>query len=272
MKSEHRHELKTNELAQWIAGFPQWVRQNLKMIIYVSVVVVLVAGTYIYKRYQKSVVAVKKQVDFTNLVMQLPQRKLQILRSQTQGLDTSYSLLQIADYLQASGQNTNNDAMAALAFIKEGDVLRMELHYRLETVAEQDLQKQIEKARSCYERAVEKASQNPALLARAKYGLALCAEELGSFEKARQIYSDIADNPRFEGTTAMAAAKHRLDAMTDYQAKVTFKQPRRPDEQAGIFQPEIMIPPAEPLDRLWRQPNIEIEPVENAPAPNSPSR
>jgi len=272
MKAEHRHELKTNQLAQWLACFPQWARQNLKMIIYVSVVLVLVAGTYIYKRYQKNVVAVKKQVDFTNLVMSLPQRKLQILRSQTQGLDTSYNLLQIADYLQASGQNTDNDAMAALAFIKEGDVLRMELHYRLETVAEQDLQKQIEKAGSCYERAVEKASQNPALLARAQYGLALCAEELGNFEKARQIYSVLADNPRFEGTTAMAAAGHRLDAMTDYQAKVVFKEAAQPSEQAGIFQPEIMIPPVEPSDRFGPQSNIEIEPSENAPAPNSPPR
>lgn len=174
MKSEHRHELKTNELAQWIASFPQWTRQNLKTIIYVSVVVVLVAGAYIYKRYQKNVVAVKKEVDFTSLILQLPQRKLQILQSQAQGLDTSYNLLQIADYLQASGQNTNNDAMAALAFIKEGDVLRMELHYRLETVSQQDLQKQIEKAKSCYEQAVEKASESPSLSARAKYGLAPC--------------------------------------------------------------------------------------------------
>jgi len=272
MKSEHRHELKTNELAQWIASFPQWTRQNLKTIIYVSVVVVLVAGAYIYKRYQKNVVAVKKEVDFTSLILQLPQRKLQILQSQAQGLDTSYNLLQIADYLQASGQNTNNDAMAALAFIKEGDVLRMELHYRLETVSQQDLQKQIEKAKSCYEQAVEKASESPSLSARAKYGLALCAEELGDFDQARQIYSDIAGNPQFEGTVVMAAAGHRLNAMTDYEEKVTFKQSQTPEEQTQILQPEIVVTPDDALPSLWRESNIETEPSESAPAPNLPGR
>ena len=45
MKSEHRHELKTNELAEWIAHLPQWTRENLRTIIYVSVVAVLVIGS-----------------------------------------------------------------------------------------------------------------------------------------------------------------------------------------------------------------------------------
>ncbi len=28
MKAEHRHELKTNELADWIVHFPQWFKEN----------------------------------------------------------------------------------------------------------------------------------------------------------------------------------------------------------------------------------------------------
>ena len=44
MKAEHRHELKTNELAQWIANFPNWAKENLRMIIYVSVVLILLIG------------------------------------------------------------------------------------------------------------------------------------------------------------------------------------------------------------------------------------
>jgi len=41
MKAEHRHELKTNELAEWIAGLPEWTRKHLIIIIIVLVVVVL---------------------------------------------------------------------------------------------------------------------------------------------------------------------------------------------------------------------------------------
>ncbi len=33
MKSEHRHELKTNELAEWIANFPTWAKENAKVLI-----------------------------------------------------------------------------------------------------------------------------------------------------------------------------------------------------------------------------------------------
>jgi len=45
MKAEHRHELKTNELAEWIANLPQWARDNGRMVIYLSVVAVLVIGS-----------------------------------------------------------------------------------------------------------------------------------------------------------------------------------------------------------------------------------
>ncbi|MBA7624503.1 hypothetical protein ES703_31912 [subsurface metagenome] len=45
MKSKHRHDLKTNELAEWIGNLPQWARENHRTIIYVSVVAVLVIGS-----------------------------------------------------------------------------------------------------------------------------------------------------------------------------------------------------------------------------------
>ena len=53
MKSEHRHELKTNELAEWLVNFPQWTKKNAKTIIYVCVLTIVVASLYFYKRYQK---------------------------------------------------------------------------------------------------------------------------------------------------------------------------------------------------------------------------
>ena len=33
MKSDHRHELKTNELAEWLGNLPQWTKENLVTII-----------------------------------------------------------------------------------------------------------------------------------------------------------------------------------------------------------------------------------------------
>ena len=40
MKSEHRHELKTNELAEWISNFPSWTKENAKVLIPTIVVLV----------------------------------------------------------------------------------------------------------------------------------------------------------------------------------------------------------------------------------------
>ena len=71
MKAEHRHELKTNELADWLAHFPQWVKENLKSIIYVSIVAVLVAGSYIYHKYQKVIVQGQQQHEFTSIIAPL---------------------------------------------------------------------------------------------------------------------------------------------------------------------------------------------------------
>ena len=240
MKPKHRHELKTNELAEWLSNLPQWTKKNLRTIIYVSVPVVLVAGLYSYYRYQKDVVSVRKQIELTTLITQLPQNKMQILRSQVQGFDSSYMLLQTADSLQAAAQNADDDQMAALALIKKAEVLRAELHYRLGTVAEQEVIAQINKAKTSYTEALGKASGNRSLMAAAKFGLGLCEEELGNFEEAEQIYRQTSTNPDFEGTAAAVQAKLRLETMSDYQKKVVFKAASK-QMPAHIIQPPIEL-------------------------------
>jgi len=242
MKPEHRHELKTNELAEWIANFPQWAKKNRRMIIYVSVVFVLVTGSYFYRRYQKNVVQVREQLKLTNLINQLSQSKTKILQNQTRGFDTSYVLIQTADNLQIAAQNAKNDAVAAFALIKRAQALRMELHYRLETASEQEIAAQINRAKASYTEALEKSSPNPSLTATAKFGLGLCEEELGNFEKAEQIYRDIDANTDFEGTVAAAQAKQRLDTMADYQQKVVFKPSPKPKPPAALESPTELKP------------------------------
>jgi hypothetical protein len=242
MRAEHRHELKTNVLAQWIAEFPQWTRENLRMIIYISVVSVLVLGSYIYHSYQKNVVSEQKRYELTGLVAQLPQSKLQILDAQAKGVDTSFTLIQLADDIQTAAQNQKNDQIVALGLIKCAEALRMELHYRLGTVSSQDMTAQINKAKADYTQAAEKCPGNPSLLAMAKFGLGLCEEELGSFERAKQIYNDIASDPLLEGTASAAAAAERRDTMADFQQEVVFKASPKP-AVAGLVQPQIRVKP-----------------------------
>ena len=247
MKPEHRHQLKTNELAEWIANFPQWARENLRMIIGVSVVAVLVIASAFFYWYRKNVEQVRKQLELTNLISTLSKNKMQILGAHAQGVDYSFILIQPADDLKTLSQNTNNNQMAALALIKQAEALRTELHYRSGIVSKQDLTAQINRAKTSYTEAIEKSSPNPSLTAAAKFGLGLCEEELGNFEKAGQIYSDIAASPDFEGTTAAAQAKHRLDTMADYQQKVVFTAVKSKTAASGLLKPETSKPPPSPL-------------------------
>lgn len=260
MKSDHRHELKTNELAEWIANFPQWAKENRTAIIAVSAAIVVVVGLYIWKTYSKKA-AVQKQIELTGLISQLMGSKMQILGAQAQGKDLSYILVQRggpADRLKIFSENVNNDQMAALALIKQAEALRTELHYRPGTVSTQDLTTQIDQAKASYTEALKKAS-SPSLMAAAKFGLGICEEELGNFEKAQQIYHDITTDPDFEGTVAKAEAEQRLQTMADYKTQVVFK--------ASVEPPAAEKPPVEiiPADT-----NLPID-VNQVPAtPNSP--
>ena len=243
MKPDHRHELKTNELAEWVSNFPRWAKENRTTIICVLALIVAAAAFYIWRFHSKNVV-VREQLQFTNLVNQLLRGKMQILSAQAQGKDLSFILLQPANSLNIFAQNTSNDQMAAFALIKRAETLRAELHYRLGTVNKQDLTAQINLAKASYTEAVEKSSSNPSLMASAKFGLGLCEEELSNFEKAEQIYRDIAENPDFEGTIAVAAAKHRLDTMADYKSQIVFKASPKP-RPIDALQPPIQLKPAD---------------------------
>ncbi len=253
MKAEHRHELKTNELAEWLINFPQWAKENSTTIIYVSVFLVVAAGILFWKVYEKKVVASREQLEFTSSISQISQSKTQIIQAQAQGVDTAYALIQAADNLQNIAQNVKNEQMSALAMIKEAETRRMELHYRFGNISRQDMEAQISRAKDIYTKAIEKSAANPSLIAQAKLGLGLCEEELGNYGQAQQIYSEMTANPEFEGTIAAAQAKQRLLTMFDYQQQIVFKPaPKQTVEsiQPGIklVSPEGIQPQGSPLE------------------------
>lgn len=260
MKAEHRHELKTNELADWIIHFPQWARENLRMIIYVSVVVIGVAGAVVWKYYQKNVVAVNEKQRFTVLVNELRGNKQQSVNLSNQGTDYSYVLIQTANKLRDFARGAKDESMAAMALIKSAEALRTELHYRMGKLSPQSLESQIGKAKAAYTQAAEKAENNPSLKALAVYGQGLCAEELGNFEKAKQIYRRLEEDPAFEGTVARASAMHRLAVMDNYTRKIVFLE--RPGSPAAFPSGPGAAPPELAPDVL---PTFPTEALPNLP-------
>lgn len=236
MKSDHRHELKTNELAEWLINFPQWTKDNLTTIVCVLGLIVVVAVVYFWKFYGKESASAKRQIELTSYVNQLTQGKIQIINAQAQGKDMSFILLQPAGNLKRFAETEQEDLMAALALIKQAEAMRTDLHYRPGTVPQADLIAQINDAKAGYTEALRRAASNPLLMAMAKFGLGLCEEEIGNFKVAEQIYREITEEPNFEGTAPVVQAKYRLNTMADYQERIVFKPSPRPE-------PPFVMPP-----------------------------
>jgi len=237
MKAEHRHDLKTNELAAWLGNMPVWANQNLRTIIYVTVVVVLVLALFIYYRYQKTVGAAREQGNLTTLLSQLPQQKAFIAQKQMKGEDNSFTLLNLTDGLDSIAKSASSDAVAAMALIKNAEIMRTELQLRFGSISQQDIAAQIGKAKENYTKALDtylKRSPNTSLEALAKIGLGLCEEELGNPDGARKLYQEVATGVAFEGSVPAAAAKQCLLAMNSFTEKLVLKPMPRPKLQMQV--------------------------------------
>ncbi len=227
MKSDHRHELKTNELADWMAHFPQWFKDNTKTIVGATVVVMLLVVVYSWNKYSNNVLAVRHRAEFTQQVAQLGGTMGQVHQKAMDGEDMSFLLHQSADSLGTLASGANGH-MAAMACIKRAEALRAELHYQWGEVASASLADQMEQAKASYQQAVEKAAGNNSLLSVAHYGLGLCEEELGNMDQARTIFKGIAANETLDGTVGKAAAQHRLAGLDQYARKITFNEALEP--------------------------------------------
>ena len=156
-------------------------------------------------------------------------------------------------------------------------------------------------AKQSYTKAAEKALDNQPLLAAARFGLGLCEEELGNFDAARQIYSEVADNAAFEGTVSVAQAKFRLETMADYKGNVVFRPKPKPklktvpldpvtiqmkpdgaNSPSAAMGPLVTMgpvdtkPPVQEPNKAAAKPEIKIVPVEpnvpaKAPEPKAPA-
>lgn len=237
MKSDHRHELKTNELADWIAHFPQWFKDNSKTIVGVTAVVVLVIVVFGWNKYSKNVLAVRNRAAFTNEVAQLGGVKGQVYQNAAEGKDMAFLLHQSAESLATLAGNSDDRTMAALALIKRAEALRAEMHYQNNKIPPDTLTDNIELAKTSYEQAVEKAAGNRSLTSVARYGLGLCEEDLGNLDQAKQIYQDIAADQSLEGTVGQAAAQQRLGGLDQYVRQIAFHEAPEPVAPADILPP-----------------------------------
>lgn len=223
MKSEHRHELKTNELAEWMSNFPSWAKENAKVLI-PTIVVLACIGAYFFWSQSSTLAEEQNRAEFTESLSRLLEVKNRVAAESSSADDMP--LLLTAQHLEGVAASSTSDGMAAFALIKRAEALRSAAFFQTRQTPE-DIALQIEAiedANDSYSEARKKAVNHKTLLASATYGLGLCAEELRQFDEAAQIYRDMIADSNLKGTAAQASAEYRLKTLDRYRSEIVFNE------------------------------------------------
>lgn len=256
MDSEHRHELKTNELADGIAHFPRIIKNNYMQIIGVGLILAAILFSGPVRRYvEKGKLA--KQAEATIAIRNLQRSKVDAFQSQSEG-----ALIVSANELEIVAGQAKKADLAAMAYIKRAEAIRASLHYGAEDAEAEVVTSQIAQATKAYANAATKAQGNVTLSAKAEFGLGLCAEELADYAGAQKIYKKIVDTPQYAATVFPTQAQTRLNNMDDNKAKFVFVDAPEPEPEP-IPAPEIMGSATdEPVEVIVKpQPEKAVETV-----------
>jgi tetratricopeptide (TPR) repeat protein len=250
MKTDRRHELQTNVLADWLGKHLQQLQGYSKTILAVILLVVAaaIAGTFLAQGQ-----SARSQTSWNQFFQAFGERDpeaLEVVASKNQGTVAAvWARLAEADLKLAEGIGdlyTNRD----------------------------NAKKNLAEAERNY-LAVDRAASEKLLRERAWFGLGQVYESLSELDKAKQYYGKlISSSP----TSALGKeAKRRSDALSDtstekwynWFANQTPHPPAIPGMPGDLGRPNL---PSD-LENLPDRPNLsfpELAPVAPAPAANSP--
>lgn len=239
MDSEHRHELKTNELADLLTHFPQFIKKNANTIIGIALILIAVITWPLFSKMgREKSIAEQSQVAQSIQLLNMDIRKaLGDYQNAPTMLDLELDTILVnADALMEITNQTDNPNLAAMAYIKAAQAIRTELHLKKEVVNAELVDTQTQKAQEAYEKAEDLAVM-PTMKAMAKFGLGLCAEERGQTQQATDIYTEIVNNESFAATIFPKQAQLRLDALSDNAESFTFVQATEPVVEENLAPP-----------------------------------
>ncbi len=218
MDSEHRHELKSNELANILTHFPEFCKKNANVILGLGLIIIaLITWPMFTKMSQNKAIAQQSQV--SDSIQQLNQS----IGMALQGADeqTLGAVLINAQELIDSTAKTDNPNLKALAYIKAAQAYRTELHINKEILSADAIESQVQKAQDAYEKAAQMAKTD-SLKGMTQLGLGLCAEERGQTQQAAEIYQAIIDDESLAATVLPKQAQARLDGLQENAESFTF--------------------------------------------------
>jgi len=221
MKSERRHELQTNELADWMGNLPQWFEENKFNVLISAVMVVIIAVSFYLWTSRNDYSVSREQYEFTTLAGQVQISKLQAASAKTEAGASTDAIRSAAEKLQGISGKLGSNESQAMALIESANADRTQAHF-MAGADEKAIQYQMEKAKKDYQQALDKGSKSVQIASLATFGLGITEEEQGNYENARTYYSKIANDPNYAGTVGAPLAATRIATLADYKDNFVF--------------------------------------------------
>ncbi len=241
MKAKRRQELKTNDLAAWLADAGKSFSQWGVYVIGGVVVVVLIAVIGLFMSRAKAEAKAQNFADLTAAVQQ-------ITASGEPSQDDARRALESIDELIASAGNDDFKLAALLRKASIADFMANEVATDLEEGAsDREVAKYLAEARAAYETIVNQYQDHALHYGRALFGLFQVEAHAFAIEpdpdhrnRAEQYLTKIRDDSRLNGTPFQMAAVSYLNELDNVFTPITF--PERPEPVAG--------PTGQPMGRL----------------------
>jgi predicted negative regulator of RcsB-dependent stress response len=221
MKSQRRHELSTNELADWMANIPEWWEQNGRIVMYTVAAVILAAAVWYFTTSRAAAARSQEAQKLSELLYTMETFKYQMAKSPEARSELSNQMILLSTQLKSFADSASNPNAAAFALIKSAEAIRTASHYSPGSVDPEAEAGYLKSAQETCLKAIEKIKDNSSLLASARLQLGLCQESLGQFDEARKTYNGIVGSAQFQGDAAVAKAQLRLAVMDEFASPVS---------------------------------------------------
>jgi hypothetical protein len=277
MKSERRHDLKSNALARRLESFPDYWREYGNKVLLV-VIIFLIA--YLAVRYYNDKKA-RQTLDIANSL-----ETIQTQLGQLDQVSMSYlsgesgSLAELRQKISSSATEAINTVLnsardpqiIARAYVAQGD-----LDWKLASMPDapgaatrpelkiQNRQTLLNDSKSAYSKVIEPPyNQNQLDVFSARMGLAAIAENQGQWDEAKFQYQAIADATSFP-PTFKDLAKDRLKQLPEYEKPVLLTPPPEAATPSSS-QPATFGPEAPPTSQPMTQPAGETSQATTMPS------
>ncbi|MFO0904420.1 MAG: hypothetical protein U0939_15555 [Pirellulales bacterium] len=193
MKSERRHELQTNELADWVGHQIDKIAPYSKAILGGIVAVVVAAIAFAIISYQQQTAAGLAWQSYLGALME---RDVDSQVANLEEVASREGNTPAGIWAQQTQADLDLDRASRMLFTNRDEALKV-----------------LDRAQKSYENVEQAAAKNPALLERARFGLGQVFECQGSLEKAKAKYEQVSKAGTSDAFTKQA--KKRLEAIQD---------------------------------------------------------